>query len=71
MSYVSWTVDSCGSILDEKYIAYLAELPAFADLKNQLMGKEVVTLLYLSRDHDHNNSIVVADALKVDIIENI
>ena len=48
----------------ERYTAYLVDLPAFADMKNQLSGKEVVTLLYSSRDHEHNNAVVVVDALK-------
>ena len=48
----------------ERYTSYLTSLPAFTELKKQLSGKEVITLLYSSRDHEHNNAIVVANLLK-------
>lgn len=56
--------DGRWSEFHKRYTAYLADLPAFSELKNQLADKKVVTLLYSSRDHNHNNAIVVADALK-------
>ena len=48
----------------ERYTAYLASSSSFTDLKNQLAGKDVVTLLYSSRDLEHNNAVVLANALK-------
>lgn len=47
-----------------KYSARLAEMPAFAALKQLLSSKPVVTLLYSSHDELHNNAVVVLSMLK-------
>lgn len=46
--------------------AYKSELlsnPAFASLEETLSGKPVVTLLYSSRDEEHNNAEVLREML--------
>lgn len=48
---------------EKKYLEYLKNSPAFADLKNLLATKDKVTLLYSSRNEDQNNAIVVLKAL--------
>ena len=48
----------------EKYSQELLNNPAFAHLKEYILRKPVVTLLYSSRDEQHNNAVVVYDLLK-------
>lgn len=48
----------------ERYLAELKDMPAFADLKKTLAKHPVVTLLFSSKKRDHNNAVVVDDALK-------
>ncbi|MDE7160507.1 MAG: DUF488 domain-containing protein [Muribaculaceae bacterium] len=55
--------DSRWSEFKARYSAELAANPAFEALKKEIAGKPVVTLLYSSRDHEHNNAVVVADLL--------
>lgn len=43
----------------EKYAKELKANPAFASLKQLIADKPKVTLLYSSRDHCHNNAVVV------------
>ncbi len=47
----------------EKYRAELLANPAFANLKAALADKPTVTLLYSSHDREHNNAVVVKQAL--------
>lgn len=52
---------------DEFVKRYRAELevnPAFATFRQELADKHTVTLLYSSRDREHNNAIVVRNALE-------
>lgn len=44
---------------EKKYKQELLGNPAFAKLKEYLSTKPVVTLLYSSRDEQHNNAVVV------------
>lgn len=46
-----------------KYRAELLANPAFATLKATLADKPTVTLLYSSHDREHNNAVVVKQAL--------
>ena len=46
------------------YDIELKSNPAFGDLKRQLAGKPVVTLLYSSHDSEHNNAVVLEKLLK-------
>ena len=48
---------------ERRYTAELEANPAFGALKAEIAGRPVVTLLYSSRDHDHNNALVVRDRL--------
>lgn len=48
---------------EKKYLEYLKNSPAFADLKKLLATKDKVTLLYSSRNENQNNAIVVLKAL--------
>lgn len=48
---------------ERRYMAELNSNPAFTQLKDTLSDKKMVTLLYSSHDHDHNNAIVVKDLL--------
>lgn len=48
----------------EKYKDELKSNPAFDTLRQTLNGKPNVTLLYSSRDHAHNNAVVVKDVLE-------
>ena len=48
---------------EEKYKAELLNNPAFAQLKQTIADKPVVTLLYSSRNTVHNNAVVVRDLL--------
>ncbi len=45
------------------YIAELNANPSFAALSHLLAHKDVVTLLYSSRDAEHNNAVVVYSLL--------
>lgn len=49
---------------EQKYRAELLANPAFAQLQDTLRGHAVVTLLYSSRDRQHNNAVVVLAALQ-------
>lgn len=52
---------------DEFQARYTEELvanPAFAEMKKQLDGKPVVTLLYSSHDSMRNNAVVVRNLLE-------
>ena len=48
---------------EAKYKAELEANPALDALKKELADKPMVTLLYSSRDHDHNNAVVVKQLL--------
>lgn len=47
----------------QRYRAELETMPAFAALQKLLETKQTVTLLYSSHDEQHNNAVVVLDAL--------
>lgn len=47
----------------ERYASELKSNPAFDALVREISSKPKVTLLYSSRDHDHNNAVVVASLL--------
>lgn len=47
-----------------RYEVELSQNPAFHALQEEIAGKPKVTLLYSSRDHDHNNAVVVERLLK-------
>lgn len=49
---------------EQKYEAELKANPGFETLKKELAEKPKVTLLYSSRDHDHNNAVVVKKMLE-------
>ena len=49
---------------ETRYEAELDKNPAFGDLKSAIADKDRVTLLYSSRDHQHNNAVVVERLLK-------
>lgn len=55
--------EGCWPEFAEKYRAELLANPAFATLKAALAGKPTVTLLYSSHDREHNNAVVVKQAL--------
>ena len=48
---------------EQKYTDELKANPAFTKLKEYISTKPVVTLLYSSHDEEHNNAVVVLDAL--------
>lgn len=48
---------------EAKYKAELEANPALDALKKELADKPMVTLLYSSRDQDHNNAVVVKQLL--------
>lgn len=49
---------------EKKYAAELEANPGFATLRQLIAPHPVVTLLYSSRDHEHNNAVVVYNLLK-------
>lgn len=49
---------------EKKYKAELAASTAFASLKQLLQSKPKVTLLYSSRNEQHNNAIILLNALQ-------
>lgn len=49
---------------EKKYAEELASNPAFQSLKKEIAEHPTVTLLYSSRDHEHNNAVVVENMLK-------
>lgn len=49
---------------EQRYRKELASNPAFTSLKQLIVNKSVVTLLYSSHDTIHNNAIVLRDALE-------
>lgn len=51
---------------EKRYRQELLANPAFTRLKSALSAYPVVTLLYSSRDTEHNNAIVLKDALLTD-----
>ena len=48
----------------QKYKLELLSNPSFKNLKKEIEDKPIVTLLYSSRDHDHNNAVVVKNILE-------
>ncbi|MDE7414358.1 MAG: DUF488 family protein [Muribaculaceae bacterium] len=48
----------------EKYKQELKNNQSFEALKKEIADKPKVTLLYSSRDHEHNNAVVVEQVLK-------
>ena len=50
---------------EKRYREELLQNPAFTQLKDDLVDKPVVTLLYSSHDQAHNNAIVVQQLLEV------
>ncbi|MCM1109638.1 MAG: DUF488 family protein [Clostridium sp.] len=48
----------------QRYGAELDGSTAFASLVSEIRNHPKVTLLYSSRDHEHNNAVVVAEKLK-------
>lgn len=48
----------------KKYAEELLAMPAFGQLERMVDSHPVVTLLYSSHDHDHNNAVVVAGLMK-------
>ena len=49
---------------EQKYLTELKNNPAFAALKKELEAKPVVTLLYSSKDEQHNNAVILLKALE-------
>lgn len=49
---------------EARYLAELHANPAFARLRGELAGHPMVTLLYSSRDREHNNAVVLRAALQ-------
>ena len=52
----------------QRYEAELSQNPAFQSLKEEIADKPKVTLLYSSRDHAHNNAVVVLGLLTGGIV---
>ncbi|MCH5225389.1 MAG: DUF488 family protein [Muribaculaceae bacterium] len=48
----------------EKYAAELKSNPAFGEFKKIVESHPVVTLLYSSRNEEHNNAVVVKEVLE-------
>lgn len=48
---------------EKKYAAVLKDTPAFQSLIAAIKDHPKVTLLYSSKDHDHNNAVVVRNLL--------
>lgn len=48
---------------EKKYAAALKDTPAFQSLLAAIKDHPKVTLLYSSKDHDHNNAVVVRNLL--------
>lgn len=57
-------MDARWSEFEKRYTAELRANPAFAQLKAEIAGKPVVTLLYSSHDEAHNNAVVVYNLLE-------
>lgn len=55
--------DSRWEEFTRRYSAELDSGPAFAGLASAIAGRQKVTLLYSSRDHLHNNAVVLRDKL--------
>lgn len=49
---------------EKRYADELKANPAFAQLKQTLSDKPTVTLLYSSRDEEHNNAVIVRNLLE-------
>lgn len=47
-----------------RYMNELESMPAFAELKETLAKHHVVTLLFSSKNREHNNAVVLDDALE-------
>lgn len=48
---------------ETRYRAELLSNPAFGELRSEISGQPVVTLLFSSHDRDHNNAVVVRNLL--------
>lgn len=48
---------------ERRYAAELRANPAVAELKKQIEAKGTATLLFSSRDREHNNAVVLAKVL--------
>lgn len=48
---------------ESRYASELKSNPSFAELKADLSKHDVVTLLYSSHDHEHNNAVVLQHLL--------
>lgn len=46
-----------------RYTAELSNNPAMTGLRNEIDGRQKITLLYSSKDEAHNNAVVVAEVL--------
>ncbi|MDE5976121.1 MAG: DUF488 family protein [Muribaculaceae bacterium] len=55
--------DGHWSEFEKRYMEELKANPAFTQLKDELKDKPMVTLLYSSKDHLHNNAVIVKEAL--------
>ena len=49
--------------IERRYLTQLKAAPEFASLLKTIAGKPKVTLLYSSRDREHNNAVVVEKAI--------
>ena len=49
---------------EERYKEELDQNPSFKDLKSRLKDKSNITLLYSSRNQEHNNAIVMEEELE-------
>ncbi|MDE5807244.1 MAG: DUF488 family protein, partial [Muribaculaceae bacterium] len=49
---------------EKRYSQELTSNPAFESLKKEIADKSTITLLYSSRDEEHNNAIVVKKMLE-------
>lgn len=53
-----------------RYISELQQNPAFPTLVSEISDKPTITLLYSSRDHEHNNATVLSKALESEFAKN-
>jgi uncharacterized protein YeaO (DUF488 family) len=52
------------TLFRKKYLVELKESTALADLKSECAKHSVVTLLYGSKDEEHNHALILAQILK-------
>ena len=52
------------SLFRKKYLAELKHSTLLAELKSECEKHQVVTLLYGSKDEEHNHALILADILK-------